>query len=176
MAESGRGSSGEGRPRRRRGWQLPAGSNPQHEGSANPPEVARQGQGPSEISRPRSVLPHSLAGQARNVALGTMQTSGTTSQAVVTLRLEQYDPYAGRTGVVTVRLNGDQAIGFVTDGDWVEVQGKAEHGFINAKAAFNHTSGAEFHEARGCGRAIAIIGTVLVILFILYIVVSVMLG
>jgi hypothetical protein len=56
---------------------------------------------------------------------------------------------------VTARLHGDQAIGFVTEGDWVEVEGTLAGGFLEAKAAFNHTSGAQFRSRSvfACGPA-----------------------
>jgi hypothetical protein len=105
--------------------------------------------------------------------MGTVQAN--ISQAVVTFRLEQYDPYAGRTGLVTVRLLGNRAIGFVTEGDWIEVQGKAESGFINAETALNHTSGAQFRAPKGCYRMS--LGAVLIMaLFIFGIAASVLLG
>jgi hypothetical protein len=154
MAGSGAESEPQGF-KRRRGWQPPTGSDsppdrvPPRPGGADPADVVNQGHGPPQDGRFRSVLPNSVAGQARNVAVGSVQGPGG-SAAVVTFRLEQYDPNAGRTGLVTVRMLGNQAMGFATEGDWVEVNGKSKRGFLDVEAAFNHTSGAQYRRPVGC--------------------------
>jgi hypothetical protein len=159
---------------RRRGWQLPAGSSLPSEpdrpspGSSHPPDAVGQGRGQPEGDRPRSVLANSVAGQARNVGMGTLQGPGG-SAAVVTFRLEQYDPNAGRTGLVTVRMVGNQAMGFATEGDWVEVNGKSKSGFLDAKTAVNHTSGAQYRRPAGCFGAVMVLVVLSGILLILMI-------
>ncbi len=161
-----RGAESGQQPIKRRGWQLPPapgsppGSVPPGPGRFDRAD-ARHGPRPPQGARPRSVLANSVAGQARNVALGTME-----DVSRLTFRLEQHDPYAGRTGLVTVRMRGDQAIGFVTEGDWVEVQGRSKRGFLDAKRAFNHTSGAQFRgPSAGWGAA----GITAVVIFVLLI-------
>jgi hypothetical protein len=161
---------------RRRGWEppsgsdLPSGLDPPRSAGSEPADAVSQRPGPPEGDRPRSVLANSVAGQARDVAVGSMSISGG-SLAVVTFRLEQYDPHAGRTGLVTARLLGDTAMGFATEGDWVEVNGKHEGGFINVQAAFNHTSGAQFTRKTGCmvvgaGMVIVVLSGILFILMV----------
>ena len=73
--------------------------------------------------------------------------------------------------MVTVRMFGSGAIGFVSDGDWVEVQGESKRGFLNARVAVNRTSGAEFRPSRGRGRKFGLaVGYILFLGFLLFIV------
>jgi hypothetical protein len=171
MADRGAESEEQGF-KRRRGWQPPTGSDPppgqvppRPKGS-DPADVVNQG--PPLDARFRSVLPNSVAGQARNVSLGSLQGPGG-SVAVVTFRLEQYDPNAGRTGLVTVRMVGNQAMGFATEGDWVEVNGNFKRGVLDAKAAFNHTSGAQYRGSSGHGRVLVIAVIAIVAVFTLFV-------
>jgi hypothetical protein len=99
------------------------------------------------------VLAGGIAGEARNIAQGTIQGSNS-SVTVVTFRLEQHDPSAGRTSMVTVRLYGGRAVGFVSEGDWVEAKGQSRQGFLNAEVALNRTSGAEFRSKSKVGRRV----------------------
>jgi hypothetical protein len=159
---------GQGVPGRRRGWRPPGFNPPREVSGADLPGPDRPATGGQKFARPEggppnSVLANSLSGLARNVALATTQTSDSTSKTVVTFRLEQYDPHAGRTGIVNVRLRGDQAIGFAADGDWVEVTGRSKRGFVDAKEAFNQTSGAQFRARPGFARGVGIAGLVIVI-------------
>jgi hypothetical protein len=150
----------EGRtPQRRAGWQLPgvSGSSPRAPESGRP---AASGRDASRTPETRGALPPSpvlvggIAGEARNISQGTASE--------VTFRLERHDASAGRTSMVTVRLWGNGVAGFVSEGDWVEVQGKSKRGFLNAKAAVNRTSGAEFRSTTaGCRR----VGVVVFVIF-----------
>ncbi len=166
-----RGAESGQQPIKRRGWQLPSdpgsppGSVPPGPGGFDRAD-ARHGPGPPQGVRPRSVLANSVAGQARNVAL-----SNSGGHAVLTFRLEQHDPYAGRTGLVTVRMRGDRAIAFVTEGDWVEVRGRSKRGFLDAKRAFNHTSGAQFRgPSAGWGAAAITVFVIFVLSVVAFIV------
>jgi hypothetical protein len=96
---------------------------------------------------------------------------------VVTFRLEQHAPAAGRTSMVTVRLHGSRAIGFVSEGDWVEARGHSRHGFLNAEVALNRTSGAEYRSASKVGRRVGhvifyIIFTLIVLTILLFFIAS----
>jgi hypothetical protein len=159
-------------PQRRAGWQLPGvtGSPP---GGPEPGSTAarrRDASGTPETRgapRPSAVLAGGIAGEARNITQG----AGTPE---VTFRLEQHDPSAGRTSMVTVRLWGNGVAGFVSEGDWVEVLGKSKRGFLHAQVAFNRTSGAEFRSPgagfkRGClvGILILIIAVAAIVIFAL---------
>jgi len=111
------------------------------------------------------VLAGGIAGEARNISQGT-------SGAEVTFRLEQHDPSAGRTSMVTVRLWGNGVVGFVSEGYWVEVRGKSKRGFLKAQVAFNRTSGAEFRSPgagfkRGCLVGILIIALIAIVVVLL---------
>jgi hypothetical protein len=145
-------------PRRRAGWQLPG----VPAGASGPPQPPRPAGGQPDrddrlkrrsAPRPSAVLAGGIAGEARNIAQGTIQSSNS-SVNVVTFRLEQHDPSVGRTSMVTVRLYGGRAVGFVSEGDWVEAKGQSRHGFLNAEVALNRTSGAEFRSASKVGRRI----------------------
>src|SRR4051794_6479516 len=151
MGDAARGSPPGGEAPYRRGWQLPddvaAGevSGSPASGPQRRDEGPRAAPPPPDLaSAVPSTLPTSVAGLARAVNVTSVQAGNGTSTTVVTFRLEQYDARAGRTGVVTVRLFGDDALGFVTEGDWVEVAGKAKRGFIKADRAINHTSQAQY--------------------------------
>jgi hypothetical protein len=165
MADPGDERSENPRFERRRGWEPPTGSDPPRPAGSDPAKTPGRGPSPPEGDRPRSVLGNSVAGQARDVAVGTMGEG----ISVVTFRLEQYDPHAGRTGLVTVRMVGPTAMGFATEGDWVEVNGKDKGGFINVKSAFNHTSRAQFRQRYGCvgaGMTVLVLSGILFILTI----------
>ncbi len=129
MADITGSPGGDLPPLRPAGWQLPV------SGSQPAP--------PGRVNRPPPVLAGGVAGEVRNLAQGTVQhNNGSTT--VVTFRLEQHNPTAGRTSVVTVRMTGSRAIGFASEGDWVEALGPASRGFINVRRAINRTSGAEY--------------------------------
>jgi hypothetical protein len=69
-------------------------------------------------------------------------------QPVTMLRLEAHSAEAGRTSVTSVRLQGDEAVGFAAMGDWVEVTGKVQSNPIVASKAVNHTTGAIYDAGR----------------------------
>ena len=162
-------------PSRPAGWQHP-------DVSGRPAPVPRAVGQPARAPDPRApapggglrpppILPGGVAGEVRNVTQGTIQGPNQTTRIVITFRLEQHNPSAGRTGMVTVRMFGSGAIGFVSDGDWVEVQGEPKHGFLNARVAVNRTSGAEFRPSRGRGRKFGlVVGYILFFGFLLFIV------
>ncbi len=132
MADITGSPGGDLPPLRPAGWQLPV------SGSQPAP--------PGRVNRPPPVLAGGVAGEVRNLAQGTIHhNNGSTT--VVTFRLEQHNPAAGRTSIVTVRMKGSRAIGFASEGDWVEALGPASQGFINARRAINRTSGAEFQSS-----------------------------
>lgn len=182
MSEVTNGPSSGGNASNRRGWRLPdetaAGGAPGYprpdpdqrpRGMAAPP--------PRELAAQPTTLPASVAGLARAVNPTTVQNPNGTSTTVVTLRLEQYDARAGRTAVMTVRLFGENALGFVTEGDWVEVTGKVKNGFIKADKAVNHTSHARYSRSGGGAvKVVQIIIFCLILSFILGIGVSILLS
>jgi hypothetical protein len=182
MSEVTNGPSSGGNPPNRRGWRLPEDGAP-----GGPPGFPGPGRGEQRLrgapppwqaaSAQPSTLPGSVSGLARAVNPTTVQNPNGTSTTVVTFRLEQYDARAGRTGVLTVRLFEENALGFVNEGDWVEVTGKLKHGFLKADKAVNHTSQAQY--SRSAHRAAKIIGAIafcLVLMFILGIGVSILLS
>jgi hypothetical protein len=182
MGEGASGSPGGDAPNRH-GWQLPDDTS----GVPGPPayDAGRYDEQrplpPPPQGRPSAMpttMPGSVAGLARAVNVASVQGGANGVQTtVVTFRLEQYDARAGRTGVVTVRLSGDSAIGFVADGDWVEVIGKTKRGFLTASRAVNHTSQAQYSAAgQGCAKIAAIIAFCLILLFILGIGVTILLS
>jgi hypothetical protein len=182
MGEGVGGPPGGDAPNRH-GWQLPDDAASRVPG---PPAYDAGGydeQRPLQPPQDRpsampTTMPGSVSGLARAVNVASVQGGANGVQStVVTFRLEQYDARAGRTGVVTVRLAGDSAIGFVADGDWVEVTGKTKRGFLTASRAVNHTSQAQYSAAgQGCAKIAAIVVFSLVVLFILGIGVSILLS
>lgn len=146
MGDDTSGLTPEGDAPHPHGWQLPddaaSGEVSTSSGQESHHEEKARGRLP-----PAPALPQSVTGLASSVNV---------AGADVTFRLEQYDARAGRTGVVTVRLFGDAAIGFVKDGDWVEVTGKTKRGFLKAARAYNHTTQTQY-SGRGNGCAIVVV-------------------
>ena len=204
MNEVTNGPSSGGTAPNRRGWRLPddmapgrapgfPGSGPGYPGSG----PGYPGSGPGYPGsgpggqRPRgatpspwqsapaqpNLLPKSVAGLARAVNVSTVQNPNKTATTMVTFRLEQYDARAGRTGVLTVRLFEENALGFVNDGDWVEVTGKIKHGILKADKAVNHTSQAQYSRSKHlAAKIIGGIALFLILAFILGIGVSILLS
>jgi hypothetical protein len=182
MGEATSGSPPGGEAPNRRGWRPPddasasglSGSPGPERYELRPPEAPPPP--PHQPAAPPTTLPGSVAGLARAVNTTSVQSGGNgVSTTVVTFRLEQYDARAGRTGVVTVRLFGDDALGFVSEGDWVEVVGKSKRGFIQAAKAVNHTSQAQYSRSgQGVVKVVQYIVFSLVVLFILTIFVSIL--
>jgi hypothetical protein len=181
MDEVTNGPAPAGNPPNRRGWRLPddvpaaGGPGPYAERRDEPrPRIAPP---PRPQAQQPSMLPGSVSGLARAVNVGTIQAPNGTQTTVVTFRLEQYHASAGRTGVVTVRLFEENALGFVNEGDWIEVTGKIKHGFLKADKAVNHTSHAQYSRARHtAAKIVGAIALCLVLLFILGIGVSILLS
>jgi hypothetical protein len=147
---------------------APAGR-PQPAAGSRPPSV------PSSYAA-APVLAGGVAGEVRNISQGTVQRNNVPI-TVVTFRLERHDPSGGRTSVVTVRLRGSRAIGFASEGDWVEALGQSSQGFINVRRAVNRTSGAEFLAGsssrgfrKGCLIAVGVYLGMCVIALIIYLV------
>lgn len=182
MVYNGGGSAPDGDPASRRGWRLPDDVTGGQSGppplERRPPDRPRAAPAPlrETASTPPATLPQGVAGLARGVAVTSVQSPNGTQTTVVTFRLEQHDARAGRTGVVTVRLFGEQALGFAADGDWVEVTGKVKDGFLKAAHAVNHTTQAQYSRSgHGVANVVAIIAFCLVVLFILSIGISILL-
>jgi hypothetical protein len=162
MGDAAGGSPPGGGSSNRRGWRPPDDLTPDGPSGASAPEpTSGNERRPAPPSPPpviasslQTTLPGSVTGQASAVAATSVQSPNGIQTTVVTFRLEQYDARAGRTGVTTVRLTGEHALGFVTEGDWVEVLGKSKHGFIEASKAVNHTSRAQYSRSgEGCSKA-----------------------
>src|SRR5262249_28760703 len=135
---------------------------------SDPAKAASQRPGPPEGDRPRSVLANSVAGQARDVAAGSLSGPGRRG-AGGAFPVGPSDPPSRRAGAVAATQVGNTAMGFATEGDWVEVNGKPKGGFLNVQAAFNHTSGAQFRRRYGCMGAGMVIMVLSLILFMLMI-------
>ncbi len=118
-----------------------------------------------QTDSPPPILAGGVVGKVSKIAQGTIRhDKGSTF--VSTFRLERHDPPARRTNQVTVRLTGNSAIGFASEGDWVEVlaPAPASRGFINVRRAINRTSGAEFQSSeRGLTNGMQLAVEVLVI-------------
>jgi len=183
MSEVTNGPTSGGNSPNRRGWRLPddmaPGGAPGFPGP-RPGEQRLRGAAPpprQAASAQPSMLSGSVSGLARAVNPTTVQNPNGTSTTVVTFRLEQYDARAGRTGVLTVRLFEENALGFVNEGDWVEVAGKLKNGFLKADKAVNHTSHAQYsRSAHRAAKIISVIAFCLVLMFILGIGVSILLS
>lgn len=179
MGSATGGSPPGGEVPNRRGWRPP--DDATSAGNVGRPEnwdverYDRQPQPPPQERAPAlpTTMPDSVTGLVRAVNTTSVPGQNGVQTTIVTFRLEQYDPRAGRTGVMTVRLFGDEAIGFVTDGDWVEVTGKSKRGFLKADQAVNHTSHAQYsRRGQGCARAAFAVVFILAVLFVLAIFVS----
>jgi hypothetical protein len=153
MGDAAGGTPAGGEAPDRRGWRPPDDAADAGIPASQVSDARRQNEAaPSAWSLPprhdasmmHTTMPGSVAGLARAVTATRVQGGNGTETTVVTFRLEQHDPRAGRTSVMTVRLLGDDALGFVSEGDWVEVLGKAKRGFIEATKAVNHTSQAQY--------------------------------
>jgi hypothetical protein len=60
-----------------------------------------------------------IKGEARAVVENFLSRPNGTVTSVVTFRLEQYDAARGRIGITPVRIVGDKALGFVSDGELI---------------------------------------------------------
>jgi hypothetical protein len=99
----------------------------------------------SRLAGPQARWRGSEIGQARDVSV---QSPKNGIDLFLGFRLERHDAKSGRLGPVAVRLAGDGALGFASEGDWVEVQGKAKNGLINGNRAFNHTTRIGYKRSR----------------------------
>lgn len=139
---------------RRQGWQLP-GSH--REGDVDEPSGPRSGSHDAREERDASSRPPdgsqrqqhpqmlrgSVSGQVSGVSESIVHV-GQHPEPVATFRLERHDPHAGRLAVATVRLNGPDALGFVSAGDWVEAVGKRDGAHLVARHCINHTTHSVF--------------------------------
>jgi hypothetical protein len=86
-----------------------------------------------------------VVGVARNIQLRSQQSGFANFQRttqILSFRLEQYDRIGNRVRVAPVEMRGQNIIGFITDGDWVEVFGKEKDGLLDADATENLSQGA----------------------------------
>jgi hypothetical protein len=133
----GRGVNNDPELPLRRGWRLPVATT-EPGGSLTSAPHRR-----SEASGPTPTLRGSVIGQVSQVTVGSTSANKST-EALVMLRLERHDPYAGRTSIYEVRIDGDELIGFASVGDWVEVTGRQKGTHIEALRCINHTTGAVY--------------------------------
>ena len=99
----------------------------------------------AKFAGPEARWPGSEIGQARDV---TVQSPKNGIDLFLGFRLERYDARSGRLGPIAVRLVGDRALGFASEGDWVEVLGKSNNGLIDGVRAFNHTTRTAYRRSR----------------------------
>lgn len=123
-------------PRPRRGWQLPTG---QVAAGVGAPST-----GPIDGANPSGESHRELVVSLRGGVIGQVTDVNQNASSHVTIRLERYDPHAGRTSVLIVRLRGEDAMGFAETGDWVEATGKKKSAYIDASRCINHTTGAVY--------------------------------
>lgn len=169
--ESRGGDPGEGiegqSPRSRRGWRLPTRPGVPTGSVVSTERSGDKGGGGPGSDRPPSEATLSLRGgvfgQVTDVSEGTDPQS---SQPVVTVRLERYDPHVGRTGIFVVRLRGGDALGFAEAGDWVEAAGKRRSAYIDASRCVNHTTGAQYR-SRGTGTWLVLLAFLIVFLLVM---------
>lgn len=135
----------DGEEPQRRGWRLP-GQQPRLDPAqlATPdPSIAHAPTGRPALSEPVPTMRGAVFGQVTSEDQATIQGTQK-SYPIVTLRLERNDPHAGRSFVASVRLDGEDAVGFADVGDWVEAVGRQTSAFLSAKRCVNHTTGAVF--------------------------------
>jgi hypothetical protein len=125
------------------GWQSPTTIN-----QALPKSKSSGSAGSSPISITPSLQRGrhgGVVGVARNIQLRSQQSGFDKFQRttqILSFRLEQYDRIGNRVRVVPVEMRGQNIIGFITDGDRVEVFGKEKDGLLRADAIENLSQGA----------------------------------
>ena len=154
------------------GWQSPTtvnqllpSSTPQRSAASTPPSAP--------ITPPiRPGRLGGIVGIARNVQQSSEQSGYAGGKQgygyqqtiqVLRFRLEQYDRSGNRTKVMSVEMRGRSIVGFISDGDQVEVFGKLEGGLIVAKQIQDVTTGA-IVKAKGFSAAMKVFAAVITIL------------
>ena len=156
-----------GKPRQRRGWQIPSQQSTQDGAPRPSPQASPL---TPEPGGPKPTLRGSVFGQVADVSEATLQTSrpfstNQVTEPIVTLRLERNDPHAGRSFIANVRLNGGDAVGFADVGDWIEAVGKRKPAHLVATHCVNHTTGAEYG-VRPVGLSATIVIAIVIVIVI----------
>jgi hypothetical protein len=119
-----------------------------------------------------------VEGQVRGLQTRTEPLNQNHTLTVLAFRVERYDESGDLAQLVPVEMRGYEFRGSLHDGDWVRVHGKISDGTMRSNRVDNRTTGATVVAkdvskfAKGCG----IIALVAVCAFILFIILSVVLG
>ncbi len=110
-------------------------------------------------------------GFARNIQPIRTEQSGygqgsSGSYQILSFRLEQYDSSGNRTNVVPVDMRGRSIIGYISDGDRVEVLGKWEGGLLQSKLVHDLSTGATVKVKRGAALVVTLITMGVILLLI----------
>jgi hypothetical protein len=94
-----------------------------------------------------------------------LSTSTGLQETILTFRLERYDGGGNRTRVVPVEIRGLSITGFISEGDQVEVFGKAKDGLVRVKHVRNLTTNGSMR-AKGISTTVKILWAILFLLFL----------
>ena len=114
-----------------------------------------------------------IVGVARNIQQRSEQSgyaggnfgSYQRSVQILSFRMEQYDRSGNRRQVVPVEMRGRSIMGFISDGDQVEVLGKWSGGLLQARQVYDLTTGATLKVKKGpsIGVTILVMGVFLIL-------------